>query len=124
MGLLGEDEDPGEVMLICVQLLVRLSSLGVLSTVILGILPSIDLDLTEIPTGDGERDLRLPEKLVPLVVLVSVGLCIKLTFWKLEKVSKLNDLTDLAEAVEAEDTEETPDANEWLEEDDDKRVRE
>ena len=43
---------------------------------------------------------------------------IRLTFWKLVRVSKLNDRTDLTEeADEAEDTDETPDANEWLEED-------
>ena len=67
MGDLGEEEcDPGEVILICAQLLARLSSLGVLSTVILGIRPSIERERTPIPTGEGERDRRRPEKLVPL----------------------------------------------------------
>ena len=67
MGDLGEDEcDPGEVILICAQLLARLSSEGVLSTVILGIRPSMERDRTPIPTGEGERDLRRPEKLEPL----------------------------------------------------------
>jgi hypothetical protein len=66
MGDLGEDDDPGEVMLIWAQLLARLSSLGVLSTVILGIRPSTERDRTPIPTGEGERDRRRPEKLEPL----------------------------------------------------------
>ena len=68
MGDLGEDDecDPGEVILICAQLLARLSSLGVLSTVILGIRPSIERERTPIPTGEGERDRRRPEKLEPL----------------------------------------------------------
>ena len=67
IGDLGEDEcDPGEVILICAQLLARLSSEGVLSTVILGIRPSMERDRTPIPTGEGERDRRRPEKLVPL----------------------------------------------------------
>ena len=67
IGDLGEDEcDPGEVILICAQLLARLSSLGVLSTVILGIRPSMERERTPIPTGEGERDRRRPEKLVPL----------------------------------------------------------
>ena len=66
MGDLGDEEDPGEVMLIWAQLEARLSSLGVLSTVILGIRPSIERERTPIPTGEGERDRRRPEKLVPL----------------------------------------------------------
>ena len=68
MGDLGEELvcDPGEVILICAQLLARLSSLGVLSTVILGIRPSIERERTPIPTGEGERDRRRPEKFVLL----------------------------------------------------------
>ena len=66
MGERGEEEEPGEVMLIWAQLEARLSSLGVLSTVILGIRPSIERERTPIPTGEGERDRRRPEKLVPL----------------------------------------------------------
>lgn len=62
----GDEDDPGEVILIWAQELARLSSLGVLSTVILGIRPSIERDRTPIPTGEGERDRRRPEKLVPL----------------------------------------------------------
>jgi len=34
--------------------------------VILGIRPSIERERTPIPTGEGERDRRRPEKLVPL----------------------------------------------------------
>ena len=67
MGDLGEvDVDPGEVRLICAGLEAKLSSLGVLSTVILGIRPSMERERTPIPTGEGERDLRRPQKLLPL----------------------------------------------------------
>ena len=69
MGERGDDDDPGEVMLICAvpQELAKLSSLGVRSTVILGIRPSMLRERTPIPTGDGERDRRSrPEKLLPL----------------------------------------------------------
>ncbi len=84
MGDLGDDEDPGEVVLMGA----KLSSDGVRSTVILTMpqpplaielplalltllleapaaeakmrLPSSERDLTPIPTGDGLRDLRRP----------------------------------------------------------------
>lgn len=126
MGDLGEELecDPGEVILICAQLLARLSSLGVLSTVILGIRPSMERERTPIPTGEGERDRRRPEKLVPLVVLVRWFLCTRLTFWKLEKLSKLKDLVDRTDTDDPEETEDTPEAKEWLEDDCDNLVME
>ena len=80
-------------MLICAQLLVKLSSLGVLSTVILGptpaatppvlaaaIRPSRERDRTPIPTGDGERDRRRPEKLDPLWKMSFVSLSLSFVF--------------------------------------------
>ena len=62
---LGDDDDAGDATLICAML----SSLGVLSTVILGVEPvltSKERDRLAAFRGDGERDLRHPEKLPPL----------------------------------------------------------
>jgi hypothetical protein len=76
IGDLGDDEDPGDVILNWAQLLM-LSSLGVRSTVILGapptaapiplpILTSTERERCAMPRGEGERERRQPEKLFPL----------------------------------------------------------